>query len=183
MRSEEKSMNQAVVSHATALIVVEDGFFHGARIDGWTYASAFSDHHVQRAHELIFRVRFQNVTSSSCPERAAHKFRGRMQGEQQNFSFRKHVVDNARRFEAIHAGHGYVHDDHLGHKLTGEPNSILPVVGLTAQVPFRMSTQYPLNPTAYHRMVIDNQNAWHNSLSYNQPPASQKFLCLDNLVS
>src|SRR6202166_5265717 len=109
MCREEKSTNQTLVSHASVLIVVEDGFFHRARIDRRTYVSAFSDHHIQGAHELVFGVRFQNVTSGSRPERAAHKFRGRMQREQQNFSLWKHVVDNARFFKAIHASHRYVY--------------------------------------------------------------------------
>src|SRR4030088_2675694 len=89
-------------------------------------------------------------------------------------------MNNSRGFKTSDSWHGNVHDDHLGAQFAREADGILAIVGFPAKIPFRIGAQDALHATAYHCMIIHDQNTWHGP-SHNSAAPNAEVRCSGGL--
>src|ERR1700693_3929294 len=85
---------------------------------------------------------------------------GHMHGEQDYGDLRMGFGDLMGRVEAVHDGHGDVHNDHVRLKLLCFFHSLLPVAGFRANYPAGLKLQQITNSHAHDFVVVRDQNSY-----------------------
>jgi hypothetical protein len=117
--------------------------------------------HGERAKQFLLGFGLEQVTLRADAKCAAKNLDGLMQSEEKDLDAGLRSVNYPRGFQPVQAGHGNVHDDHVGVEIRGHADGRNSVFRLTAKFPPRTGMQDRLDSPPDESVVVYDQNLGH----------------------
>src|SRR5271163_623680 len=139
--------------------------FDDARIDFRADVGAVTGNDAKSADQFLFGLGFQEIRMSTGAKCAANEFGGIVKGEQHDFDVGQIAMNGTGGFNAVHFGHGDIHDDEVGLEFNGHTDGVDAIFRFADEFPFTGGVEYGLDATTDKGVIIDDQDPGHRPQS------------------
>ena len=116
-------------------------------------------HRFDGLDQIASRVALVDRTTDTAPCEVVGEVLGHMQRKQDYWNIETGLRDAGGGIQAVHRGHGYVHDDYIGARFNGLRNCFTAVSCFRAYGPVCMGLQQVANAHSHHFMIVSDQDA------------------------